>query len=949
MPTDTILLAQLKFTCSSSTKRPPDYLRRVRPTNEHYSATRYTRYDQTITNSNNNSDNNDDSNSNSNSNNNVFNKDSDSLINRDSGRIRNQGLRISICNTNKKLHQRVLPLVIVIVVLSNFNRFDIKRVVAPEVHQHSSDVRAIGHRQQRGLCSIRLPLSLLYLDKDHNNNNNNYYAANSNGVNNFSQARDDPQGPIIDTNAPIEAKPSSNNNDEELYVYLFQRAQAYDGGDADVDSYVDKFVVSVNANARQWDDEQLRSSRFVPHLATYVIIHGFRGSWSLRSWQNKIKNLILSSLTPHDIRRSSQQQRHTSTQSISTDGSANEANSSMDRRASTLSSSPSSNNYASSGATANVLIVDWSRMSRPARFEYDYPSAVTSSHKVGVALGMFIRRLIEATGADARLFHLIDPTGVCYDDEPDEHRLNKNDAQTVVVLHTNARTLGSKSNYGSYDIWVNGGLTQPGCARASAELLKLLTFRDASFACSHRRAHELISEPLDACQHVAYACHSYAAFQHGECGTCNDTQRDCVLTNLAEQISASSLAAWPVALQSGSLTAPVADKQLPPQQQQVDERAAPDGGDLGGSSSGEQRQYHLITSKSSPYCSFQYQVLIHMNRRWRYERGQRKPTFRLELVTSGGSDEHQQRHSMHVSHFHSRHTSTAMPMSNVNVNNNNIDDYLRDHQQANGGNRQDPRRRKRRHSSSSSNNNNNENENENENENDDDDDDDNIALSDWHTPLTSHSHQARYQQRSSASVGGGAGDLMSALLSVEWHEPLYKWLPARFVAANLSSSHQAALASVTSVELNFMSHSSGAARRHYSTRLCPLDSLSSSGGGSAPSGGTTATTSSTSSGGSSSTLHLTTFSDQPSVGATPTPAILHRLMPSQQRHDSGAYNNHPAYDTTHHYYSDTSDDEPSTTFLLSLLAKSLGATQSSGSTTAPTASRLFAISVSSLC
>lgn len=299
------------------------------------------------------------------------------------------------------------------------------------------------------------------------------------------------------------------------------------------------------------------SNLYNKSLETYVIIHGFLASWDGSNWMCRLKDMILNN------------------------------------------------------TQANVFILDWSGGSQPM-LPIDYSQSVANTKYVGELVGSFINRLLQFSGqSNANKFHLIghslgahisgfigysvktigritglDPAGPCFGSfipmtgKQTEHaqlsgylsgnsntrRLSPLSADLVVALHTDTSLFGLNENCGHYDIYVNGGATQPGCLNlgipsrvASLLDLDLSGALSTDFTCSHSYAHKMIdtfteqinnfmpiSIGMDSitnglqkatsntselqkflqasnkkCYPMAYECRSWAAFKAGECGFCN--------------------------------------------------------------------------------------------------------------------------------------------------------------------------------------------------------------------------------------------------------------------------------------------------------------------------------------------------------------------------------------------------------------------------------------------
>ncbi|XP_026728555.1 pancreatic lipase-related protein 2-like [Trichoplusia ni] len=137
------------------------------------------------------------------------------------------------------------------------------------------------------------------------------------------------------------------------------------------------------------------------------------------------------------------------------------------------------------------------------------PSAI---HLIGHSLGTHIssftgKRFTELTGFRVGRITGLDPAGPCFSDVEPNLRLNRNDADFVDVIHTDAGTYGIHESVGHVDFFPNSGSTQPGCLPA----LLLAT-------CSHSRAWLLYAESVNNPQaFVAAPCASWKDFRKGNC------------------------------------------------------------------------------------------------------------------------------------------------------------------------------------------------------------------------------------------------------------------------------------------------------------------------------------------------------------------------------------------------------------------------------------------------
>lgn len=327
-----------------------------------------------------------------------------------------------------------------------------------------------------------------------------------------------------------EVSPSSGNN------------QSSRAAEATLTDYDDVLVASDLASFRE---QLLDTKLYDPSLRTYFIVHGFMASWK-STWMCDLKDVILDN-------------EH-----------------------------------------ANVFVVDWSGGSKPM-VPIDYPAAVSNTKWVGKALGSFIGLLTNMTNqVDASNFHLIghslgahisgfagyqlepdslgritalDPAGPCFGAaginptveqleearqtghiDGDQMRLSQASAKLVVAIHTDVNRFGTREPVGHYDIYLNGGETQPGCAitnfaERSHDIasMKLTRILDPKLTCGHGFCYKSLAgwslkeaQNGHQCYPMAYRCSSWEAFRSGECGLCLDGNQ-CLYVGLsADQLAFTS-------------------------------------------------------------------------------------------------------------------------------------------------------------------------------------------------------------------------------------------------------------------------------------------------------------------------------------------------------------------------------------------------------------------------
>lgn len=206
----------------------------------------------------------------------------------------------------------------------------------------------------------------------------------------------------------------------------------------------------------------------------------------------------------------------------------------------------------------NLIIMDWGKASQGS---YAQVAAMVSG--MGSFLANFIMKLLDL-GADRMSIHVIghslgahlagfagkrirprlgritalDPAGPCFGkifSNSKQDRLSPDDAFEVDVYHYDDDFLGLPGQHGQFDVYVNGGSSQPGCTdnmnSMFQALLTMIFRRNRVLSESHTRSTEVSTMQLSqtGCQQVAYECRSYSAFKVGECGKCDDLNSQCFL------------------------------------------------------------------------------------------------------------------------------------------------------------------------------------------------------------------------------------------------------------------------------------------------------------------------------------------------------------------------------------------------------------------------------------
>ncbi|XP_045476998.1 pancreatic triacylglycerol lipase-like isoform X2 [Harmonia axyridis] len=184
--------------------------------------------------------------------------------------------------------------------------------------------------------------------------------------------------------------------------------------------------------------------------------------------------------------------------------------------------------------TAHVVQVDWSRPAGDA-----YPFSAFNTESVGEILASLSRKLVsdhnvptenivlighslggQIAGWTGRKFHKftgdklsmivgLDPAGPLFCLRPENRRLNKHDAERVMVIHTDGGELGFLDPCGTVDFFPNGGSDQPGCAKIN--VIDLASYLNP-VSCDHIRSYHYLIE----------AVNSSKAFPSRKCKTYSD-------------------------------------------------------------------------------------------------------------------------------------------------------------------------------------------------------------------------------------------------------------------------------------------------------------------------------------------------------------------------------------------------------------------------------------------
>ncbi|OWR54177.1 putative lipase [Danaus plexippus plexippus] len=168
---------------------------------------------------------------------------------------------------------------------------------------------------------------------------------------------------------------------------------------------------------------------------------------------------------------------------------------------------------------SNVFSYEYFRTSTYARFLGDKlgdllselikkgvdPSKITLvGHSLGAHIaGVAGNKVKQNTNKLLRRITGLDPAGPCFSNVHLDGRLDKQDAEYVDVLHTNAGLLGLNLPVGHKDFYPNSGMYQPGCFLST---------------CDHSRAWEFYAESMNNSDNFpARKCENWTAFKNGMC------------------------------------------------------------------------------------------------------------------------------------------------------------------------------------------------------------------------------------------------------------------------------------------------------------------------------------------------------------------------------------------------------------------------------------------------
>ncbi|XP_045482335.1 phospholipase A1-like [Harmonia axyridis] len=150
--------------------------------------------------------------------------------------------------------------------------------------------------------------------------------------------------------------------------------------------------------------------------------------------------------------------------------------------------------------------------------DYNVPrkNIVVIGHSLGGQISGWVgKRFRKLTNSTLPRIIALDPAGPLFLSRPEEKRLNKHDAEVVMVLHSDGGKLGFGSSCGTIDIFPNGGSDQPGCFRVDLDDVSTLA---EPIWCDHQRGYNLFLEAVKSpCLFLAKKCESYDKFKENKC------------------------------------------------------------------------------------------------------------------------------------------------------------------------------------------------------------------------------------------------------------------------------------------------------------------------------------------------------------------------------------------------------------------------------------------------
>ncbi|KAI3388072.1 hypothetical protein SNEBB_000358 [Seison nebaliae] len=180
-----------------------------------------------------------------------------------------------------------------------------------------------------------------------------------------------------------------------------------------------------------------------------------------------------------------------------------------------------------------IIVVDWTKGNK-----FPYHSAVANTRIVAGIVAKKLKyypnmqsvHLIgHSLGAHICGYIGLDPAGPLFSKTSKEVHLDQLDGEFVQIVHSNGLKMGFGiyNAIGTEDIYLNGGLQQPGCGNKFKKLARRLSTGDfanirKAINCDHQAANIFfISTIINKCQHLMYDCDSYSNMLNGYCQSTN--------------------------------------------------------------------------------------------------------------------------------------------------------------------------------------------------------------------------------------------------------------------------------------------------------------------------------------------------------------------------------------------------------------------------------------------
>ncbi|XP_044745529.1 endothelial lipase-like [Coccinella septempunctata] len=189
---------------------------------------------------------------------------------------------------------------------------------------------------------------------------------------------------------------------------------------------------------------------------------------------------------------------------------------------------------------SHVVQVDWGKL---AAYRYTHAAFLTEAigHRIAISIQILVNKnnfplgnivIIghslggQVAGWTGKWFYkhtkkklsriiALDPASPIFTVRPEAKRLNKNDADVVMVIHTDTINFGYPTNCGTIDFYPNGPNVQPGCRDVGKINVSAAT--DSAW-CSHRRAHDFFIEALKRPGgFIATKCDNFTNYKKQKC------------------------------------------------------------------------------------------------------------------------------------------------------------------------------------------------------------------------------------------------------------------------------------------------------------------------------------------------------------------------------------------------------------------------------------------------